>query len=287
MKPSISNVGIIGLGYVGRAILESYKLNNEFKIIHTFDTNSNTNPSCSTLIDLVHNSDLIYICVPTPMLPNGECDTSIVEDVIQNINKISITDKILVIKSTVPPGTTQSLQNKYASHKIIFNPEFLTEANYLLDYQNQDVFIVGANEEKYAHIVIEEQKKLISAKNIFITDPTTAEMYKYIVNSFLAVKVSFANEMASIANSLNLNWDTLQSLLITDSRLGKTHWKVPGPDGSYGFGGTCLPKDLSAIITIANKLDIKLPILNAVLYRNNNIDRPEKDWEKLKGRAVT
>jgi nucleotide sugar dehydrogenase len=281
-------IGIVGLGYVGGAILNAYTLKN--RTVHTFDVNPATNPSCKSLQELVELVDLIYVAVPTPMKSTGECDTSIVESVVNDIGKHK-TPKIIVIKSTVPPKTTDRLQDNNLSHTIMFNPEFLTEANYKSDYLHQDVMLLGFCGwvwRDIAYDVLQEIKSTVnSVKYSATVNATDAEFYKYLCNTFLATKVSFANEMESIASKLNVNWNTMKDAITVDSRMGKSHWNVPGPDGHAGFGGTCFPKDISAIRHVANTLDIPTPVLDSVWNRNITIDRPEKDWEQLKGRAIS
>ena len=283
-------VGIVGLGYVGSAILKAYQDKHMDHKIHTFDIDNSKNPSCDSLKELVNNSDLLYICVPTPMTREGKCDVSIVEKVTQEINDITSQQKIIVIKSTVVPTTTQQLQEKYPNHIFLFSPEFLTEKNYIDDYKNQQVMILGiCNQDhiSFADNVLQEQLSTIdSCGKKIITLSTTAEFYKYVSNTFLATKVSFANEMAQIANNLHVDWDHITNIILYDNRLGNSHWKVPGPDGLHGFGGTCFPKDISALINFANNLNIETPILKTVWERNITIDRPQKDWENMKGRAV-
>lgn len=283
-------VGIVGLGYVGGAIKSAYETHNKLEEIYTFDIDPEKNSSCKTLDELTSAANLIYVAVPTPMNKEGECNTSIVEGLIENICK-NEDFKIVIIKSTVPPGTTQRLQNKYPSHNILFCPEFLTEANYVNDYLNQDVMVVGISdrvEESTIENLLEEQVSVIKSLNsCIVVDSTAAEFYKYTANVFLATKVSFANEMASIAKEYGVEWDAIKKMLVLDKRMGKTHWNVPGPDGHAGFGGTCFPKDISAIITEARKRNVPTPLLTAAWNRNISIDRTEKDWEQMKGRAVS
>lgn len=287
-------VGVVGLGYVGGAIVNAYKnvFNNAVLDIelHTYDIDQTKNPTCKSLSELVNVAELIYVAVPTPMTKTGSCDTSIVEAVIHEMAQHPIT-RVFIIKSTVPPGTTERIQKKYPNHHIFFSPEFLTEANYLNDYLDQELLVLGTTEntpQLISNAVLDKQDlALRSVKNRMIVSATTAEMFKYVANLFLATKVSFANEMFDIANALGANWEDLQNMILNDSRLGKTHWKVPGPDGHRGFGGSCFPKDVSALKNHAQSVGITTPILNAVWNRNVEIDRPERDWEQLKGRAVT
>lgn len=279
-------IGIVGLGYVGGAILNSYVKKN-IKV-NTYDIAKES--SCGSLNELVDKSDIIYVAVPTPMSIQGNCDISIVESVITQIST-EHSNKIIVIKSTVPPGTTETLQNRYRTNTILFSPEFLTEANYTNDYLHQEMMLIGKPtlaSQIIAHHVLSEQIDVVeSVKHPQVVDATIAELHKYIANSFLAVKVSFANEMATLATNLGIDWVQMQKLIINDSRLGTGHWKVPGPDGHTGFGGTCFPKDISAIRYLANTLDVPTPVLDSAWNRNITIDRPEKDWEQLKGRAIS
>ena len=281
-------IGIIGLGFVGGAVLNAYTLKGYN--IHTYDVDPSKNPTCSTFQEFLESTDIIYVAVPTPMNTSGECDTSIVERVIHDLC-MTEQQKVIIIKSTVPPGTTERLQELYPDHYILFNPEFLTEANYLDDYLNQEVLVVGKSSKTPQHIadwVLENQVSVIqSVKFVKTTTATTAELLKYTANTFLATKVAFANELYDIAQESGVNWEELRGLLIEDSRLGKSHWKVPGPDGQRGFGGTCFPKDISALINYAKSKDVQTPLLRAAWERNIIVDRPQHDWEKMKGRAVS
>lgn len=283
-------VGIVGLGYVGGAIKAAYEVNNKVNEIYTFDINPDRNPSCGSLDELVSNASLIYVALPTPMNKEGHCDISIVESVVNEICKTK-DFKIIIVKSTVPPGTTQRLQNKYTEHNILFCPEFLTEANYINDYLHQDLMVVGISDrvaQTTVDAILEEQVSVIKSVNhCVVVDSTAAEFYKYTANVFLATKVSFANEMDSIGKQYGIEWDAIKQMLILDKRMGKTHWNVPGPDGRAGFGGTCFPKDISAMISEARRMNVPIPLLTAAWYRNVSIDRPERDWEQMKGRAVS
>jgi UDPglucose 6-dehydrogenase len=138
----------------------------------------------------------------------------------------------------------------------------------------------------YLSLLLGTFEKAFPKIPIIKTNSTIAETIKYVTNIFLATKVSFANEMETIANKLNIPWENIYQIVINDRRLGTSHWKVPGPDGHYGFGGTCFPKDISAMIHVANSLGINVPVIQAAWDRNIGIDRQERDWEQLKGRAI-
>ena len=276
------NVGIIGLGYVGSALKEGFKHKHNIEI---FDLRSELS-TCSSIDDLVSKTDLIFICVPTPMNEDGSSNLDIVYNVVEQIsNSNSINNPILIIKSTISPGTTQMLNDKYKKLQIVFNPEFLTEANFVEDFKNQNRIILGGPRDattklKQFYITVFPKTPIIK------TGSTYAEMVKYLANTFLATKVSFANEMKMMCDKLDIDYDKVIEYAIYDQRLGESHWSVPGPDGKYGFGGSCFPKDINAIIHKAHELGVDIKTIKSAWETNLNV-RPEKDWELLEGRAVT
>ena len=223
------------------------------------------------------------------MNKDGSCHTDIVEEVVSEINEISISSDskpTIVIKSTVPPGTTDRLHRKYKGVDVIFNPEFLTEANFLEDFKNQSRIILGGIRRGTTKLR-QIYSKVFPNVTIVKTGAKHAEMVKYFTNCFLATKVSFANEMKMLCDELDLDYDKVVEYATYDERLGKTHWAVPGPDGDLGFGGHCLPKDLSALINVAvdNSLGLYINVLSGVLETNDKV-RKNRDWEDMRGRAV-
>ena len=201
-----------------------------------------------------------------------------------NINKFTNEQQITVIKSTVVPGTTKDLDDLCTS-SVIFSPEFLTEKNHIEDYKNQSRIIFGGNREstqKLSNLF----KGFFPSSKIISTDATTAEMVKYFANCFLAVKVSFSNEMKQLCDQLSIDHKEIIDYVVEDKRIGKTHFTVPGPDKKLGFGGSCFPKDVNAMIHFCSKHGVDPLVLQAAWQKNLQV-RPEKDWEKLKGRAVS
>jgi nucleotide sugar dehydrogenase len=274
-----NNIGIIGQGFVGTAVRVGFE--GVFEV-HTYDINKNS--TCSSLTELCERSKIIFVCVPTPMNKDGSCNTEIVENVLEDLNRLS-KGHIAVLKSTVPPGTTERLGSKYKNLSLVFNPEFLTEANFIQDFKNQDRIIVGG--PRPATTIIKNlYRKRFPSTPILKTGSNTAEMVKYFCNCFLATKVSFANEMRQICEQKNIDYDKVVEYSLYDKRIGKTHLSTPGPDGRYGFGGSCFPKDVNAIIKVMLECNINPAIMTAVWEKNLEV-RPEKDWENLKGRAVT
>ena len=270
-------IGIIGRGSVGNAVYQKFK--NCFKV-YTFDIipelcNSSYN-------DLIKNCKIIFVCLPTPMNKDGSCNVQLVKDVLSKLNKE--TKAIIVNKSTVIPGTTESFNKEFKNLDIVFNPEFLTERNAIEDFNNQERIILGG--PRPATTELKQIYSTVFPKAYVIkTGSKHAEMIKYFTNSFLATKVSFANEMHELCDNLDLDYDKVIEYAILDNRLGNSHWAVPGPDGDVGFGGHCFPKDLSAIINLTDKLGLINNVLKATKDTNDKL-RKNRDWEKMKGRAI-
>ncbi len=274
-------IGIIGQGYVGTAIKVGFEPHYQ---VETYDKYDEDKSTCESLRDLVGKCEVMFVCVPTPMNKDGSCHTDIVESVVKEIDEwVSRYHKdinpIVVIKSTVSPGTTDRLNKKYDGVNVIFNPEFLTEMNFLEDFKNQTRIILGGT-RKGTNKLRQVYSKVFPSATIVKTGSKTAEMVKYFVNSFLATKVSFANEMKVICDEIGIDYDKVVEYSTYDERLGKSHWAVPGPDGDLGFGGHCLPKDVSAIVK-----EFGSELLKTVLEVNDKV-RENKDWEEMKGRAV-
>ena len=273
-------IGIVGQGYVGTAIKVGFEPHYELETYDKYDEDKST---CG-LSDMVAECEVIFVCVPTPMDEDGSCHTDIVESVVKEIDEwVSRYHKdikpTVVIKSTVPPGTTDRLHKKYKGVDVIFNPEFLTEMNFIEDFKNQSRIILGGI-RRGTNKLRQIYSKVFPNATIVKTGSKTAEMVKYFINSFLATKVTFANEMKIICDEIGIDYDKVVEYATYDERLGKSHWAVPGPDGDYGFGGHCLPKDVSAIVSQFSSM-----LLKTVLKVNNEV-RENRDWEQMKGRAV-
>jgi UDPglucose 6-dehydrogenase len=242
-------------------------------------------------------SDVFFICVPTPMFEDGSADLSIVEGVLKELSEVP-GNRIAVVKSTVPPGSTERWNRQFEETglRIVFSPEFLTEANALDDMRNQNRIILGGPRPH-----INKVKQVFQAAfpkvPIVKTSSTNAELTKYVTNCFLAMKVSFANELYQLCNALdakglNADYDRVVECATMDTRLGKSHWRVPSfetdEDGRplCGFSLSCFPKDLNALMHKERELGIEPTMLEATWKKNLEV-RPQRDWEKLLGRAVS
>ena len=274
-------IGIIGQGFVGNAVYQKFK--NYYDVL-TYDIDES---KCnSEPFRISKECETIFICLPTPMDEGGRCNVSIVELELVGLNSHNTQNKKnIVIKSTVSPGTTERWNRQYKNLNIVFNPEFLTERNAVKDYENQTRIILGGPRPATTEIK-QIFSKVFPLAHIIKTDSTHAEMVKYLTNSFLATKVSFANEMYEICWAMGVDYDKVIEYATQDDRLGNSHWNVPGPDGDFGYGGHCFPKDVKALITVAEDLDIVPLMLSATDVKNNKV-RKNRDWEQMKGRAVT
>jgi UDPglucose 6-dehydrogenase len=262
-------IGIIGKGFVGGAMYENFK---EYYSVEVYDKDETK--KTMDLEQLVNWAQLLFVCVPTPMRElDGACDYSIVESVVKEISLIN-KDKVVVIKSTVPPGTTNRLSEE-TGMSICFNPEFLTEANYIFDFKYQPLIVIGSDHEGLYDIIYDlyvDFNHRVGARGQIVRATTKeAEMFKYLANCFLATKVIFLNEMYKLCQTTGIDYTRVADIARLDRRLGHTHWKVPGPDGKFGFGGSCFPKDMNALAHFADEAGSTLWLITEALYINDNI----------------
>jgi len=218
---------------------------------------------------ILDNADFIYVCVPT-QFENGKCNTDIVEEVIDGLSD----NKVVIIKSTVIPGTTEKLQKKYPNHKILFVPEFLTEETTDQDMSYPDRQIIGYTKESY-DVAGDIKLQLPLAPCTKMMPATEAEMVKYAGNCWFATKVAFANQIYDLCEKLEIDYEPVLDGMAADKRIGRTHLKI-FHKGFRGYGGKCLPKDLKALISFAKTNDMTLSVLEEV-------DRYNDELVKLQG----
>lgn len=317
------SIGVIGQGFVGGSLTTVFSERGE--TVYVFDKAGNraqgginqfsniddASGVPATIAEFVQSCEsmrgftgVYFVCVPTPMYEDGSPDTSIVESVLTEISKarysVDSPERIAVVKSTVPPGSTE-LWNKQFNDRglhVIFNPEFLTEANAVNDMREQNRIVLGGP-RPHINVVRNVFQRAFPKVPIIKTSSTTAEMVKYVTNCMLSVKVSFANEVAQICEALdrdglNIDYDKVVEYAKFDRRLGDTHWSVPGPvpthDGRYvrGFGGHCFPKDINALMSVANQYGVDPKVMRAAWDKNLEVrGEDDRDWEKQVGRAVS
>ena len=283
-------IGVVGNGFVGGAVKFGFSPTVGCDAeVRVYD--KDPNKSTHTLEETVNESDFIFLSVPTPANKDGSINTDILSSAIKDIDDVSTRDNYIVIRSTVTPGTTRRLQQEYHQLNLLFNPEFLTERSANFDFINQSRFIIGSGDSFSSASGAENFEELLKARfgecvAIMHCTFETAEMIKYMSNCFFATKVSFMNEMYQIAEKSNVNWQQAIDGLVADGRIGHSHMNVPGPDGKFGFGGSCFPKDIQAMKNFAESIGVNPSVLAAVWRKNLEV-RPEQDWKELKGRAVT
>ena len=275
-------IGIVGNGYVGQA---TALLKNESVQALIWDTDKEKR-NINKIEDL-SGCDLVFVCVPTPMNKDGSCHINVVESVVYDLIGLGIRMQDIIVRSTVPVGTCRRLG-------VSFMPEFLTEANWENDFKNNPNLIFGFDppetwEEKLSEDMAAEkilELGTITGKEVSILTTEEAELVKYTRNVFLATKVSFFNEIEEFCRKKRISYENVRRGVCIDDRIGFSHTQVPGPDGKRGYGGTCFPKDTASLLH--QILDEKMvPLLiNQVRIRNIEVDRPGKDWENDKGRAV-
>ena len=284
-------IGVVGNGFVGGAVKFGFSPQVGCDAeVRVYD--KNPDKSTHSLEETVNKSDFIFLSVPTPANEDGSINIDIITSALEDINEVHDgKDNAILIRSTVIPGTTWALQTKYPNLNILFNPEFLTERSANFDFINQSRFIVGNSGKQMSAMKSEQIVELIKDRfgdcvDVMESSYETAELIKYMNNCFFATKVSFMNEMYQIAEKIDANWDEAVSGFVSDGRIGHSHLGVPGHDGKFGFGGSCFPKDIQAMIDFAEMFDINPSVLKGAWEKNLEV-RPEQDWKNLKGRAVT
>ncbi len=255
---------IIGYGFVGKALHNAINDNVDVLLI---------DPKLGTSVEDAKDffPDIIFICVPTPMNDDGTQDLSILESVTDTIAKSKISS-LVVLKSTVLPDCVTSVEKKIKS--FIYNPEFLRESSADDDFINAKLILIGGK-KRLALSLSEFYKNhtKCTAEEHQFTDLISASFVKYAINTFLATKVTFFNQLNNIftKSGSNNSWEEFIKILSTDSRIGLSHMKVPGQDGKRGFGGACFPKDVNALYKFSEDLDEPFTILKHIIKINNDI----------------
>jgi UDPglucose 6-dehydrogenase len=217
----------------------------------------------------IKDFDAVFVCVPSPQGADGTADTSILEHVLEDLGYTDFRG-VIISKVTAPPNVYQRLQDSYPN--LVHAPEFLTAANALDDYIHGSFSIIGGSTTAYRNeaerIIRISQTGIHSVVHCSIGE---ASLAKYTINSFLATKVIFMNEMAKIAEAGGMDWQKVASAIRQDTRIGHSHLQVPGPDGQYGFGGMCFPKDTSALLKYAEQLAESPDVLTTAVIKNSKI----------------
>ena len=255
-------VGVLGFGYVGSAVASSYP------DVDVMISDPQYPERSHSISDITAQCGVIFVCVPTPSGPSG-CDTSILDGVLKNLSGYT---GVVIVKSTAPPAWYSNAESN-AGLRIAHVPEFLTQARAKYDYVNPHKIVVGCKSELRDEIAGILLASAINFNRVDIEYCSIAEasFFKYMANNFLAMKVIMNNEFAKLADTIGLDWNSLSTIAKSDSRLGNTHWSVPGPDGLMGFGGACFPKDTEALSVIAQHTDVSMTMLDAAIKTNQSL----------------
>ncbi len=270
------NLGIIGYGFVGQAVANGFNIASGGRdSISYYDKFKESTP----LEEVVRKSDFIFICLPTPMKEDESgIDLKIINETVPEVAKLTKgTDKIIIVKSTVTPGTTARLEKENPGSHFAFNPEFLTEANYLEDFLNADRTVIGTNSDFVSRTVSIIYRQRFPQTQIFQTDPTTAELVKYYANAYLSMKVTFANFFYDYCQKIGVKYEEVKRMAAADPRIVDKHLEVTT---QRGFGGKCFPKDLVAIMGEFKKAGVDYSLLESIWEYNKQI-RKVHDWEEI------
>ncbi|NBP00902.1 MAG: UDP-glucose/GDP-mannose dehydrogenase family protein [Proteobacteria bacterium] len=241
-------VGIIGLGVVGNANKKGFETLDHEVSFHDIKLN--------TKLEDVLNTSAVFICVPTPSLEDGGCDTSILESVIHDLHELNYAG-IIAIRSTAVPGFTQTMVEKYSNNSICFVPEFLRERCAVEDFiKNHNVLAIGTNND-YVYETISSIHGFLPKQTVRLS-PTEAELLKYFNNVYASLRIVFANVFFEASKKLNCDYDAIKNAYIKTGKALDMYLDVS--DSLRGYGGMCLPKDTKAFakLLIDNNLDFKI-----------------------------
>jgi len=258
-----TRVGIIGVGYVGNAISLAFAGDPYVTLVKR-----DPPKGFMATYDELKTCDGIFVCVPSPQSDDGSCDTSYLEGVLQDLKAINYTG-VIISKCTAPPNIYTELNRQFPN--LVHAPEFLTAANAEQDYANGKFAFIGGAVSAYrreAERLIRLSQSGLEQDRVFHCSIAEASLAKYTLNTFLATKVIYMNELADLAKKLDCDYTVVAKMIRTDHRIGSSHLQVPGPDGYYGFGGACFPKDTAALLKIAEDASVDMNVLNAAVKKN-------------------
>ena len=257
-------LGIVGHGFVGKATDWGFnKRVSKFIVDPLLDTN---------IEDLKEfEPEIVFICVPTPMSDDGTQDITIVEETISKINQLPF-KPLVVVKSSVIPSLIEAIESE--CKKFVYNPEFLREKHANQDFVDSTLILFGGKKDNCNQLAnFYNHYTKCKSKEYFYTDTISASLCKYAINSFLATKVIFFNELKSIfdKSGASIEWKDFIYFLSKDIRIGSSHMEVPGHDGRKGYGGACFPKDTNALLQYSKTLDEEFSLLKKAVNINNFI----------------
>jgi len=264
---------------VGGAVKNFFKKAKVFDKFKPFDS-----------IEEVGKAKFIFICVPTPATKDG-LDLSITDDAVANATRhlADPANQLIVIKSTLLPGTTENYQKRYKETNFVFNPEFLRDKSAAPDFENSftDRQIIGYTSKTKDHPLVSALMKLLPpAAFQKIIPAEAAEMIKYAGNTFLAMKVIFANQIYDLCEALKIDYEDVKEAIKSDKRIGKSHWEIRHTESSLdstrlekyrGYGGKCFPKDVNSLIVWGKSLGVDMSLLEQGREINSRLNGGKYD----------
>jgi nucleotide sugar dehydrogenase len=271
----MKKLAIIGYGYVGQAFAEMVKGHYDITVFDPAPAAKCEFPLHLSLNDCEDKFDLAVVCVPTPSRPDGGCNVAIVFDVIREVKA-----DLILIKSTVPPGTTENLKSM-TQKRIVFSPEYVGEGKYYMapphdfqtDMKKTPFLILGGDDADCNDVLDILVPVLGPSKHYHKCSSTDAELIKYMENTYFGVKISFAQEMYDICQAFGADWYKVWEGWALDTRVDRMHTAV-FPQ-SRGFGGKCLPKDINALVVASSEAGFVPRFLLAALQKNAEV-RPDE-----------
>lgn len=226
--------------------------------------------------------DVIFLSLPTPMQKTGGIDLSIIRGSLSELSSLQFKKKpLIVLRSTIVPGSTDSMAKEFPQFKFAFNPEFLREKHAIEDFKISNRVVLGTNTIEDFELIKSIYFEFLPNANYFNTNIKTAEMVKYAANCTLTSQIIIANELSEICEVSGINYSDILNIIYLDDRIGR-NMDVPGHDGLHGFGGKCFPKDLNALIAYSDEIGYS-PDLFKQVWASNLKFREKKDWEEIPG----
>lgn len=249
---------IAGYGFVGKAVVNAFKSKHDLAVI---------DPAFNQEKVLEHiDADGIIICAPTPSNSDGTCNTDAIIDILQTVPVYMP----VLIKSTITPIAAVAITEQFSNHSIVISPEFLRARSANNDFLNQKYVVIGGDDpDCFWQEVL--QTTLPNCSIVVNCTIHEACMIKYATNSFLALKTSFFNQIFDLCTKTGMDFDTVRHIIAMDQRIGADHTMVPGPDGEYGWGGHCFPKDTTAFVQWANSVDTPATLVESAINYNSKV----------------
>jgi UDPglucose 6-dehydrogenase len=273
------NISIIGLGFVGSAMKKSFEMKN----VDVFGYDKYKD--CDHTLEDCLKTEIMFLCLPTKFNEDTcEYDKEPIHEVCDRLNKSGY-EGLVVIKSTVEPGTTNTLTEQYTNLTFVHNPEFLTARTAFEDFHNQKHIVLGKGEkDDDIDSLITFYSKLYPKAQISVCLSIESESMKSYVNCFYAVKIQFFNELYLTCQKNGSKYDTVKNLMLKNNWINPMHTTVPGPDGKLSYGGLCFPKDTKALLEYMKKNNIPCGVLEATVEERNEM---RSDTVNILGKSET